>query len=177
MVVSEMRLTRSLVILTLLLLASAIEVTWLTPLGLPGATPPLVMVIVIGTATQRTPNRAALVGFVAGLIVDVMPPAVTPLGVSAFAFALLAYVVSNMRDLMENSVGIPLVTVAIAGFVIPLVRIAHLEFIGASVNPVAPLWSVLLTSPLYSVMLATIVLPVLSWINARFTVRDSQIFR
>lgn len=172
-----MRLTRSLVILTLLLLGSAIEVTWLNPLGLPGATPPLVMVLVIGAAMRRTPNRAALIGFIAGLIVDVMPPSTTPLGVSAFALAILGYAISNMRDLMENSVGLPLLAVAFAGLFVPLSRAVHVAFIGADIGAVEPLWMVLLTSPLYSVMLATIILPTLSWVDAKFSVRNPQIFR
>lgn len=172
-----MKLARSITVLILLLLGAAIEVTWLNPVGLPGATPPLVMVLVIGAAMRRTPNRAALIGFIAGLIVDVMPPSTTPLGVSAFAFALLGYLISNMRSLMENSVGIPLLTVAFAGIFVPVLRVVHVIFIGSDLTSVEPLWLVLLTSPLYSVMLATIILPAMSWVDSRLSVRTQQIFR
>jgi rod shape-determining protein MreD len=172
-----MKLARSFALLTLLAFAAAIEVTWLNPIGLPGATPPLVLVLVLSAAMRRSPNRAALVGFVAGIVVDVMPPSVTPLGVSAFAFAITAYAVSQFRDILSGSVGLPLLISALAGFFVPIVRYVHLALIGTEYTLVDPIFIFILTSALYSVMLATIVFPALAWLESKFATRNSQIFR
>ena len=172
-----MKLIRSFSLLVLLTFAAAIEVSWLNPIGLPGATPPLVMVLVLSAAMRRTPNRAALVGFVAGIVVDVMPPSVTPLGVSAFAFAIVAYAVSQFRDVLAGSVGLPLLISALAGFFVPIVRYIHLAVIGSEYTLTDSIFIVVSTSALYSVMLATIVLPSLAWLESKFVTRNSQIYR
>lgn len=172
-----MKLARSFSLLFVLAVAAAVEVTLLSPIGLPGTTPPLVMILVLSAAIRRTPNRAALVGFVAGIIVDAMPSSVTPLGISAFAFALMAYVVSNIRDLMVGSVGLPLITTAIAGAVVPVIQQLQMAFVGAEYGRSETLIVVILTSALYSVMLSTIVLPALAWLEARFSPRNSTFVR
>lgn len=172
-----MRLARSFFLLFVLALAAAIEVTLLNPIGLPGATPPLVMILVLSAAIRRTPNRAALVGFIAGIIVDAMPSSVTPLGVSAFAFALMAYVISNIRDLMVGSVGLPLIATAVAGATVPVLQQLQMYLINADFGRSEQLLVIILTSALYSVMLSTIVLPALAWLEARFSPRNSTFAR
>jgi rod shape-determining protein MreD len=117
------------------------------------------------------------VGFVAGIVVDVMPPSVTPLGVSAFAFAIVAYAVSQFRDVLAGSVGLPLLFSALAGFFVPIVRYIHLAVIGSEYTLTDSIFIVVSTSALYSVMLATIVLPSLAWLESKFVTRNSQIYR
>jgi rod shape-determining protein MreD len=171
------KLARSFFLLFVLATAAAVEVALLGPIGLPGATPPLVMILVLSASIRRTPNRAALVGFVAGIIVDAMPSSVTPLGVSAFAFALMAYVISNIRDLMIGSVGLPLIAAAVTGGLVPLVQQFQMSLIGADFSRSEPLLVVLITSALYAVMLSTIVLPALAWLEERFSPRNSSFVR
>ncbi|HEV8025355.1 MAG TPA: hypothetical protein VGP37_10780, partial [Candidatus Nanopelagicales bacterium] len=51
-----------------LLLASLIQVTLLSRLGLPGATPDLLVAIVVAVALAMGPIQGAFAGFLAGVI-------------------------------------------------------------------------------------------------------------
>ena len=55
-----------------------------------GAVPELVLLVVVAVALLEGPERAAVVGFVGGMVQD-LSATVTPVGLSAMAFVLVAF--------------------------------------------------------------------------------------
>ena len=173
-----MKTTRALLTILGLLVSVVIESVWLTTMGLPGAVPPLTLVVVLSLAMLRTPPNAALIGFLVGVLVDLVPPSETPVGVSAFVFALAAFAISYWRNLLEGSTFLTLAAFTLAAFGAFTVRIFMVLGIGAPSDPVDQLFADVVTSPLYAVMLATIVLP-LTRVVSRLTAgqRPQNIYR
>ena len=100
-----MRSTRILFNILLLLLALIVESVWLSPLRLPGAVPPLTVVVTIAISRMRTPPNAATIGFAVGLLADLVPPSTTPMGTSAFALCPVAWGASKWRHLADGEIG------------------------------------------------------------------------
>lgn len=86
-----MTLLRVLLVAVLVLTALLVELTVLAPLGLPGATPPLLLVVVAAVGLAGGEVRGAVTGFVAGLLLDLVPPAQGPIGVSAAVLTAIGY--------------------------------------------------------------------------------------
>lgn len=172
-----MKLTRNLLVALALLVSAIAEVAWLSPIGLPGATPPLTLVLVLSLALRRTPQAAATIGFFAGILVDIVPPSTTPLGISAFAFTLVAYLMSVGRPYFEGSVALPLAAVSLGGLAALLLRLLVGAIVGATVALPDSAWVSLLSTVAYSLVLGTIVFPITAWIDRAITPRNSAIFR
>lgn len=93
---------RALVCALLLVLAVLIEVTILAPLPFPGATPPLVLVVVILLAWQFGASAGAVCGFAGGLLIDIAPPAAGTIGVSALLFTVVGYAIGRFAEADER---------------------------------------------------------------------------
>ncbi|MFD1939396.1 MULTISPECIES: rod shape-determining protein MreD [Nonomuraea] len=75
------------------LVALLVQVTVVNRFPLPpGGGPDLVLLVVIGMALARGPSAGAMIGFSAGMLVDLMPPTAHVLGQYAFVYALVGYV-------------------------------------------------------------------------------------
>lgn len=70
-----MRINRMLLSVALVVVALVIQVSVLARLQLPGATPDLLLLVVLGLAFVYGPVSGALIGFGAGLLADLAPPA------------------------------------------------------------------------------------------------------
>ncbi len=85
-----------------LFISFLIQVTLLSRLGLPGATPDLLVVSVVAVALAMGPIQGAFAGFLAGVIIDVSPPADTVVGVNSIVYLgigfLAGYVVDDPRS-------------------------------------------------------------------------------
>ena len=154
-----MRGWRSFATAVILVLFAVIENTWLSMLSLPGAVPPITLVAVFGYSLRRTPVNAALMGFFAGAVIDLMPPSTSPLGVSTFAFTAIAFSVSLARPFFEGSILTPLLGASAAAATSLLLRIIVSVAVGANQSVLAGFFVNLLTSALYAAMLASFVLP------------------
>ncbi|MEY4323757.1 MAG: rod shape-determining protein MreD [Actinomycetota bacterium] len=157
-----MRGWRSLVTAVVLVLCAVIENTWLSVFDLPGAVPPLTLVVVFGFALRRAPFNAALIGFFGGVVIDLMPPSATPLGITAFAFTAVGFGASLLRPYLEGSVIAPLFAAGAAAIASLILRVVVSVAVGVEQNVVVEFLIVLITSPLYSAMLASVVLPLTS---------------
>ncbi len=83
----------------LVLVAALIaEVTVMTRLPLPGATPGLVLVAVAGLGLGYGRVAGAILGFTAGLAVDLAPPAVNVAGRGALVLCLVGYLAGAARE-------------------------------------------------------------------------------
>jgi rod shape-determining protein MreD len=105
----------------LLILAVLIEVTVLAPLPFPGATPTLVLVMVVLLGGQYGASTGAACGFAGGLLLDIAPPAAGTIGISALLLTVVGYAVGKFGEVDErpwwafallSAVAAPLVVVA-----------------------------------------------------------------
>jgi rod shape-determining protein MreD len=95
------------------LAAILLQVTVLNNLPLPGGAPPdLVLVVVVALALAGGPLEGAVIGFAAGLAVDIAPPASHLVGQSALAFCLAGYGCGRLRGTLERSAWLPVTAVA-----------------------------------------------------------------
>ena len=160
-----------LIVVTALLL----QVTVFPHLAWNGVVPDLVLLAVVGGALVTDPRFATLLGFGAGLLLDLAPPADHVAGRWALALLVVGYVVGRLaHDHQSGRPGggrppYPLMLAAAAGG----------AFVGTSVfalsgtllrDPavgIGDMLEVVLTAVVYDVAVALVVLPVTVWILTR----------
>jgi rod shape-determining protein MreD len=158
--VAEVPVTRVAVAAALVLAALALQVTLLSRLPVPGATPDLLLLVVVGLGLSHGPGFGLGAGFGAGLAADLVPPADHEIGRWALVLTVLGYLAGLARDETRRSAFVPLVVVAVtaAGSVLlfagvgALMDDAHVTW--AAVSRLLP------TAVLYDVVLSAFALPV-----------------
>lgn len=156
-----MPVRRAVVVAVLLLLAVLIEVTVLAPLSFPGATPSLVLVIVVILASQFGSSTGAVSGFAGGLLLDIAPPAAGTIGITALLLTVVGYAVGRFAESDDRpwwtfavlaAVAAPLVVLAgaVLGGLLGDPRVRWDEVIGLMVSAAAYalVLGLLLTLPL-----------------------------
>src|SRR5215469_18866138 len=105
---------RALLAAVAVLAAIVLQVTVLNNLPFPGGyAPDLVLVVVVAMALASGPLEGAVIGFAAGLAIDIAPPATDLLGQSALVFCLVGYGCGRLRPALERSAWLPLAAVAL----------------------------------------------------------------
>jgi rod shape-determining protein MreD len=149
------------------LLAWLIQVTLLSRLGLPGATPDLIVVTVVAVAVAMGPLQGAVAGFAAGLVGDVFPPADTVVGVNSIVYLgigfVAGYVVGNRDRTVPGMI-------AIAGLACGAAALGTAS-LDAMLGSTRVLWDtiplVTITSVAYGALLAPAVVPLLDWLTKK----------
>ena len=145
--------------LVVVVTALLVELTILTALPLPGATPDLLLLGVIALALSYGPLAGAGIGFAAGLTLDLVPPADSAVGRWAFVLCLVGYLAGLAREVAERSVFMPLLIVALAAAGTALLY-GGLGLLLGDTRVTWPLLAALLpTAVVYNVVLALVVLP------------------
>ena len=93
-----MALRRALVAAVLLILAVLIELTVLAPLPFPGATPGLVLVVIVILASQFGSVTGSISGFAGGILLDIAPPAAGTIGITALLLTVVGYAVGRFAE-------------------------------------------------------------------------------
>jgi rod shape-determining protein MreD len=106
---------RAALAVALVTVALALQVTLLSRLPLPGATPDLLLLVVVGLALAYGPEFGLVCGFAAGLAADLVPPADHEVGRWALVLTLVGFLAGLGRDGSRRSAVVPLVVVAVAG--------------------------------------------------------------
>ncbi len=106
---------QSLIIGSLILAAVILELTLLSRLGLPGATPDLVVVTIVAIAFAMGPTQGAVAGFTAGILIDLAPPSDTLLGVNALVYVAIGFVTGIAIDPRDRTVPIMIGVVGLVG--------------------------------------------------------------
>jgi rod shape-determining protein MreD len=157
----------ALVIGALTLAAVIIQVTLLSRLGLPGATPDLVVVVVVSIALAAGPTNGVIAGFVAGMLVDLAPPADTPLGVNALIYIVIGYVAGVAINPRDRTVVVMIGLVsASAGFAV-IATSALDALLGSERVAWDAVGGMALSSALYALILAPIGVLGVRWLVAR----------
>jgi rod shape-determining protein MreD len=141
------------------LVALAVQVTVLARLPLPGATPDLVLLVVVALALAHGPAFGLVAGFGAGLASDLVPPADHTVGRWAFVLTLVGYLAGQAMGETRRSAFVPLVVVAGAAAASVLLYAG----LGAVMGDTHVTWvavsALLPTSVLYDVVLSAFVVP------------------
>ena len=154
-----MPVVRSALFTVLLLAAVVLQTAFFPYFALDGATPNVVLLVVVAGALTRGPEFAAVLGFFGGLLVDLTPPADHVAGRWALALMIVGYLAGKVRPEAGRSALAALATVAAASFVgTSIFALSGLLMIEPSVSAGEALRVIPLTL-LLDLLLAPFVLP------------------
>ena len=154
-----MPLARGLLFTLLLLAAVVLQVTFFGYFSYDGVVPNLVLLVVVAAGLTRGPELAALLGFVGGMAIDLVPPADNVAGRWALALVVVGYLAGRVRqDSSRSTVGV-LVTVAASSFVATSLFALSGMLLRDPAIPVAEALRVIPVALVYDLLLAPFVLP------------------
>ncbi|CAL9417641.1 MULTISPECIES: rod shape-determining protein MreD [unclassified Streptomyces] len=160
-----MRFNRFLLSGTLIVVALVVQVSVLARLHLPGAVPDLVLLTVLGLSMVYGHVSGALIGFTAGLLADLAPPADHAAGRYALVLCVIGYVAGLTRPEtgQPRSATGPMVMVVAAAIGSTLLYAGVGALVGDTGARHVGLASLILTAVVYDLLLAPFTVP---WIMA-----------
>ncbi|MFB7464396.1 rod shape-determining protein MreD [Streptomyces sp. NPDC056224] len=156
-----MRFNRILLSATLVVVALVVQVTVLGRLQLPGAVPDLVLLTVVALALVYGHVSGALIGFSAGLLADLAPPADHAAGRYALVLCVIGYVAGLVRPdsgRFRSAWG-PMLTVVAAAMGSTLLYAGVGALVGDTAARHVGLTGLLFTATLYDLLLAPFTVP------------------
>lgn len=156
-----MAAARALVLTAVITLAVVLQVTLFSYVSLGGVVPNLALLVVVAAALVRGPEFAAVIGFLAGLAIDLAPPADHVAGRWALALVVVGYLAGRVRHDARTSALAAVVTVAASSFVGTSVFALSGMVLGDPAVPVSEALAVIPTAVLYDVLLTPFVLPLM----------------
>ncbi|MFE9773146.1 rod shape-determining protein MreD [Streptomyces sp. NPDC005931] len=156
-----MRVNRILLSSSLIVVALVIQVSVLARLHLPGAVPDLLMLTVLGLALVYGHVGGALVGFGAGLLADLAPPADHAAGRYALVLCVIGYLAGLVKPetgRLKSATG-PMAVVVAAAIGSTLLYAGVGALVGDTAARHVGLGGLLFTAALYDLLLAPFVVP------------------
>lgn len=154
-----MNVVRALAALAMVVVAIALQNSLFPHLAWNGVVPNLVLLVVVAAALTRGPQFAMVLGFTAGVLMDVVPPADHFAGRWALALVVVAWVATRVRQESRPSMPTILVTVAASSFIATSVFALSGLLLRDPVVGVGDMLVVIGVSVLWDLLLAPIVLP------------------
>ena len=154
-----MPLARGMLFTLVLLFAVVLQVSFFSFFSYDGVVPNLVLLVVVAAGLTRGPELAALLGFVGGLAIDLVPPADHVAGRWALALVVVGYVAGRVRQDAGRSSLVALGTVAAASFVGTSVFALSGMLLRDPAIPVGEALRVIPVALVYDLLLAPFVLP------------------
>ncbi|MEV5876253.1 rod shape-determining protein MreD [Streptomyces sp. NPDC052101] len=164
-----MRLNRILLSTALVVVALVIQVSVLARLHLPGAVPDLLLLTVLGLAMVYGHVGGALVGFGAGLLADLAPPADHAAGRYALVLCVIGYAAGLIRPengRLKSATG-PMAVVVAAAIGSTLLYACVGALVGDTAARHVGLPGLLFSAALYDLLLAPFVVPGIMWLARR----------
>ncbi|MFG3494119.1 rod shape-determining protein MreD [Streptomyces sp. NPDC047928] len=158
-----MRFNRILLSTTLVVVALVVQVTVLARLQLPGAVPDLLLLTVLGLALVYGHVSGALIGFGAGLLADLAPPADHAAGRYALVLCVIGYLVGLTKPengQVRSATG-PMVMVVAAAIGSTLLYALVGALVGDTAARHVGLVSLLFTAVIYDLLLAPFTVPLI----------------
>ncbi|MEV0734639.1 rod shape-determining protein MreD [Streptomyces sp. NPDC050549] len=156
-----MRVNRILLSVPLVVVAMVIQVSVLARLHLPGAVPDLLLLTVLGLAMVYGHVTGALIGFGAGLLADLAPPADHAAGRYALVLCVIGYLAGLAKPengRLKSATG-PMAVVVAAAIGSTLLYAGVGALVGDTAARHVGLPSLLFTAALYDLLLAPFVVP------------------
>ncbi|MFF4226117.1 rod shape-determining protein MreD [Streptomyces sp. L500] len=168
-----MRLNRILLSTALVVVALVAQVSVLARLHLPGAVPDLMLLVVVGLALVYGHTTGCLVGFGAGLLADLAPPADHATGRYALVLCVVGYLVGLARpdSGRVRSATVPMLAVVGAAVLSTLLYAGVGSLVGDTAARHVGLSGLVATAACYDLLLAPFVVPLVMTM-ARRTVSD-----
>ncbi|MGP3923071.1 rod shape-determining protein MreD [Streptomyces sp. 8N616] len=164
-----MRFNRMLLATTLVVVALVVQVTILARLRLPGAVPDLMLLVVLALALVYGHTGGCLVGFGAGLLADLAPPADHAVGRYALVLCVIGYLAGLAKPdsgQVRSATG-PLLVVVGAAIGTTLLYAVVGALVGDTAARHVGVTSLILTAALYDLLLAPFVVPGIMWLARR----------
>lgn len=156
-----MRANRILLSTALVVVALILQVSVLARLQLPGAVPDLLLLTVLGLAMVYGHTGGALVGFGAGLLADLAPPADHAVGRYALVLCVVGYAAGLTRpdSGKHRSATVPMLVVASAAISSTLLYAGVGALVGDTAARHVGLTGLLFTATLYDLLMAPFTVP------------------
>ncbi|MEU7007389.1 rod shape-determining protein MreD [Streptomyces sp. NPDC046332] len=158
-----MKFNRILLSSTLVVVALVIQVSVLARLQLPGAVPDLVLLTVLGLALVYGPVSGSLIGFGAGLLSDLAPPADHAAGRYALVLCVIGYLAGLARPdngKLKSASG-PMAVVVAAALGSTLLYAGVGALVGDTAARHVGLGFLLFTAAVYDLLLAPFTVPLI----------------
>jgi rod shape-determining protein MreD len=156
-----MAATRALVLTLVITLAVVLQVALFPHASYAGVVPNLALLVVVAAALVRGPDFAVVIGFLAGLAIDLAPPADHVAGRWALALVVVGYLAGRVRQDARTSALAAIVTVAAASFVGTSVFALSGLVLSDPAMSAGEALSVIPVAVVYDVLLTPFVLPVM----------------
>ncbi|MFF8590531.1 rod shape-determining protein MreD [Streptomyces sp. NPDC015220] len=156
-----MRLNRILLSITLVVVALVVQVSVLSRLHLPGAVPDLLLLTVLGLAMVYGHVGGAFVGFGAGLLADLAPPADHAAGRYALVLCVIGYLAGLIKPetgQVKSAIG-PMAVVVAAAIGSTLLYAGVGALVGDTAARHVGLPGLLISAAVYDLLLAPFVVP------------------
>ncbi|MGW2254032.1 rod shape-determining protein MreD [Kitasatospora sp. NPDC001660] len=165
-----MRLARIPVSAVLILFGLILQVSVFGRLQLPGATPDMLLLVVVGLAMVYGPTGGCIVGFSAGLLADLAPPSDHAIGRYALVLCLMGYAAGLLRPEhgRQRSVSGALLVVAAAAVASTLLYAMVGALVGDTAARHVGLGGLVISALLYDLLLAPFVVPLVMLLGRRF---------
>jgi rod shape-determining protein MreD len=154
-----MNLLRAAVAALAVCVAVVLQVSVFPHLAWDGIVPDLCLLVVVGAALTRGPQFAAVLGFAAGAVLDLAPPADHLAGRWALALVLVGYVAGRVRQDGWPNASTVVATVAASSFVGTSVFALSGIVVGDTGLALSEILEVIGVSLLWDVLLTPLVLP------------------
>jgi rod shape-determining protein MreD len=158
-----MRFNRMLLSTTLVIVALVVQVSVLARLQLPGAVPDLLLLVVLALALVYGHIGGALIGFGAGLLADLAPPADHAVGRYALVLCVIGYLAGLAKPdngKLRSATG-PLLVVVAGALGSTLLYAGVGALVGDSAARQVGLVDLLFTAVLYDLLLAPFTVPLI----------------
>jgi rod shape-determining protein MreD len=162
-----MNLARSALITGVVLVAVTAQVAVFSLFSVNGVVPDLALIVVVAASIARGSQFGAVIGFVAGLLLDLAPPADHVAGRWALALVVVAILAGRVRGEARRNPLAGLTTVAVCSFVGTSVFALSGLVLGDRALPVGEMIEVIGISVLWDVVMAPLLLPVLMLVFER----------
>ncbi len=148
-------------IAVLVVVTVTLQVSVFSHFSLDGVAPDLGLLLVIGAALVRGPTYAAVVGFAAGLVLDLAPPADHTAGRWALALVVVGYLTGLARPEGARSLVSTVLIVAAGAFIGTSVYALSGLVVGEQSVTVASAMHVVPIAVLYDVLLTPLAVPLI----------------
>ena len=140
-------------------LALVLQVSLVPHFAWQGVVPNLCLLVVVGAALTRGPQTAVLLGFLAGVALDLAPPADHLAGRWALSLVVVGYVAGRVRQDVKPTAVAVVATVAASSFIgTSIFAITGLVFQDPLLD-ISEMLQVILVAVLWDVLLTPFVLP------------------
>ncbi len=154
-----MNVSRTGVVGLVILIAVIFQVAVFNLFSVNGVVPNLALIVVVAAAIARGPAFGATVGFVAGLLLDLAPPADHVAGRWALALVLVAILAGRVRADARRSPIAGLATVAVCSFIATSVFALSGVVLGDHALPAGEMMQVIGIALLWDIVVAPLLLP------------------